>query len=400
MDLTLILVVAIALFFDFTNGFHDTANSIATSVSTRALSPRLAVLSAAALNFIGAFFFFKVAATVATGIVNPDAITLEIVLAGLVGAITWNLITWYIGLPSSSSHALIGGIVGAAVAATGGFDVVQWAGLKEKVLIPSLLAPILGLLGAAALMTVILWVIRKHSPGIVNRIFRRLQLISGGFVAFTHGTNDAQKTMGVIAWALITTGHLTGDVKKDGLPFWIIFSCALAIGLGTYIGGWRVIRTLGKGLVEIESPQGLAAEASSAAIILSSSAAGMALSTTRVATGSILGSGVGKPGAEVRWAVAGRMAVAWLVTLPAAALMGALAFWLSHGVESLTGSDLAGDGLIFVILCALSFYIWWRAQKQKVDSNNVNADWDSSTNSVVPADVREASKEAKPTAAV
>ena len=194
--------------------------------------------------------------------------------------------------------------------------------------------------------------------------------------------------MGVIALALITTGHLSGDVREQGLPFWIIFSCAVAIGLGTYLGGWRVIRTLGKGLVEIESPQGLAAEASSAAIILSSSAAGMALSTTHVATGSILGSGVGKPGAEVRWAVAGRMAVAWLVTLPAAGIVGALAFWLSHGVEKLTGSSLAGDGLIFMVLVGLSFYMWWRAQQQKVDHNNVNADWDETTNSVVPADLK------------
>ena len=202
--------------------------------------------------------------------------------------------------------------------------------------------------------------------------------------------------MGVIALALITTGHLTGDVKEDGLPFWIIFSCALAIGLGTYIGGWRVIRTLGKGLVEIESPQGLAAEASSAAIILSSSAAGMALSTTHVATGSILGSGVGKPGAEVRWAVAGRMAVAWLVTLPAAALVGALSYWLSYVVKDVTNSQLIGDGLIFVILVGLSGYMWWRAQQQKVDSSNVNADWDASTNSVVPAEVRAAAKDAKP----
>ena len=228
--------------------------------------------------------------------------------------------------------------------------------------------------------------------------FRWGQIATASLVALSHGTNDAQKTMGVIALALITTGHLTGDVKEQGLPFWIIFSCALAIGLGTYIGGWRVIRTLGKGLVEIESPQGFAAEASSAAIILSSSAAGMALSTTHVATGSILGSGVGKPGAEVRWAVAGRMAVAWLVTLPAAGLVGALSYWLSDAVKSLTDSALAGDGLIFLILVGLSFYMWWRAQQQKVDSSNVNADWDSSTNSVVPAEVREATKESKPTA--
>ena len=207
-------------------------------------------------------------------------------------------------------------------------------------------------------------------------------------MALAHGTNDAQKTMGVIALALITTGHLTGDVKNDGLPIWIIASCAVAIALGTYLGGWRVIRTLGKGLVEIESPQGLAAEASSAAIILSSSAAGMALSTTHVATGSILGSGVGKPGAQVRWAVAGRMAVAWLITLPAAAMVGALSYWLSYVVKDITGSRLIGDGVIFLILVALSVYMWWRAQQQKVDHSNVNADWDDTTNSVVPAEVR------------
>ena len=219
--------------------------------------------------------------------------------------------------------------------------------------------------------------------------FRWGQIATASLVALSHGTNDAQKTMGVIALALITSGHLTGDVKSDGLPIWIIASCALAIGLGTYLGGWRVIRTLGKGLVEIESPQGLAAEASSAAIILSSSAAGMALSTTHVATGSILGSGVGKPGAQVRWAVAGRMATAWLVTLPAAAIVGALSYWLSFIVKDITESRLTGDLVIFVILVGLSGYMWWRAQQQKVDHSNVNADWDETTNSVVPATARQ-----------
>src|ERR671922_597584 len=213
MELTLFAVVGVALFFDFTNGFHDTANSIATSVSTRALSPRVAVLTAAVLNVAGAFVSFKVAATVAKGIVDPDAITLDIVLAGLVGAITWNLVTWYAGLPSSSSHALIGGVLGSAAAATG-FDVVQWRGLYEKVLIPSLAAPFLGIVGAALIMLVILWIIRRRSPGIVNRVFRRLQLVSGGFVAFTHGTNDAQKTMGIIALALVASGHLSPDFER------------------------------------------------------------------------------------------------------------------------------------------------------------------------------------------
>lgn len=220
--------------------------------------------------------------------------------------------------------------------------------------------------------------------------FRWGQVATASLVALSHGTNDAQKTMGVIALALKTSGHLSGDVKQNGLPVWIIANCAFAIGLGTYLGGWRVIRTLGKGLVEIEAPQGLAAEASSAAIILNSSAAGMALSTTYVATGSILGSGVGKTGARVPWAVAGRMLTAWLVTLPAAAAVGALVYWLLDLIKDVTQSRLAGDGVIFVILVVLSIYMWWRARQQKVNHSNVNADWDEHTNSVVPADIREA----------
>ncbi|HEV2713185.1 MAG TPA: anion permease [Gaiellaceae bacterium] len=227
MELTLYAVVAVALFFDFTNGFHDTANSIATTVSTRALSPRAAVLSAAILNFAGAFVSFAVAATIAKGIVDQEVITLEIVLAGLVGAITWNLITWYLGLPSSSSHALIGGMVGAAAAAEG-FGVIKWEGLREKVLIPSLLAPFLGIVVAAALMVIVLWLIRRRAPGTVNRIFRRLQLVSGGFVAFTHGTNDAQKTMGIVSLALVASGHLSADFGRP--PLWVIVSAAAAMG--------------------------------------------------------------------------------------------------------------------------------------------------------------------------
>jgi len=239
VELTLVAVVAVALFFDFTNGFHDTANSIATSVSTRALSPRLAVLTAAVLNFAGGFVSLKVAATVAKGIVDPEAITLKIVLGGLVGAITWNLITWYLGLPSSSSHALIGGMLGSAAAAAG-FDVVQWRGLYEKVLLPSLAAPFFGIVGAALIMVVLLWIVRRRHPGVVNHVFRRLQLVSGGFVAFTHGTNDAQKTMGIIALALVASGHL--DAETFNVPLWVMVSAAAALGAGTYVGGWRIIR--------------------------------------------------------------------------------------------------------------------------------------------------------------
>ena len=404
----LVLLIATALAFDFTNGFHDTGNAMATSIATRALKPKTAVLLAGVLNLVGAFLSVEVALTVTTSVLkiqdtksgsllpNIDASTgLTIIFAGLIGGILWNLLTWLFGIPSSSSHALFGGLIGAGLAAIG-LAGVNWSGVTQKVLIPALAAPLIAGLVAGCGTWLVYRITRNVAKRRREQGFRWGQIATASLVALSHGTNDAQKTMGVIALALITTGHLTGDVKEQGLPFWIIASCAVAIGLGTYLGGWRVIRTLGKGLVEIESPQGLAAEASSAAIILSSSAAGMALSTTHVATGSILGSGVGKPGAEVRWAVAGRMVMAWLITLPAAGIVGALAFWLSHGVAGVT-SNLIGDGLIFLILVALSFYMWWRAQHQKVDSSNVNADWDETTNSVVPAELREAATfEAKP----
>jgi len=400
----LVLLIATALAFDFTNGFHDTGNAMATSIATGALKPKTAVVLAGVLNLVGAFLSVEVAITVTTNVLKiqsketgqllpgiDGSMGLTIIFAGLIGGILWNLLTWLFGIPSSSSHALFGGLIGAGLAALGTAG-INWSGVTEKVLIPAVAAPIIaGIVAACGT-----WLVYRITRSVLAKRretgFRWGQIATASLVALAHGTNDAQKTMGVIALALITTGHLGGNVKEDGLPFWVIASCAIAIGLGTYLGGWRVIRTLGKGLVEIESPQGLAAEASSAAIILSSSAAGMALSTTHVATGSILGSGVGKPGAEVRWAVAGRMAVAWLITLPAAAAVGALSYWLSHTVKTISGSQLAGDGVIFVILVALSFFMWWRAQQQKVDSSNVNADWDSSTNSVVPAEVREAAK--------
>jgi PiT family inorganic phosphate transporter len=321
MNLTLAAVIVTALFFDFTNGFHDTANSIATSVSTHALSPRMAVLSSAILNFAGAFFFFAVAATIATGIVDPAAITLKVVLAGLVGAITWNLITWYLAIPSSSSHALIGGIIGSSVAATGGFAVVNWDGLKTKVLVPSLLAPVAGLVGAAALMTILLWLIRKRAPALVNRIFRRLQLVSGGFVAFTHGTNDAQKTMGVIALALIVSGHLAADPFT--VPLWVKISAATVMALGTYAGGWRIIRTLGQRIAKLEPPQGFAAQTSTAVMLWLTARAGYPVSTTYVISGSVLGAGASTRLSAVRWGVAGNILVAWIITIPCAGLVGA-----------------------------------------------------------------------------
>ena len=337
-DLTLVAVVAVALFFDFTNGFHDTANSIATSVSTRALAPRPAVLSAAILNVAGAFVSFEVAATVAKGIVEPSIITLDVVLAGLVGAITWNLITWYLGLPSSSSHALIGGIAGSAIAASG-FDVVQWEGLIEKVAIPSLAAPLFGIVGAATLMVALMWIVRRRAPGTVNRVFRRLQLVSGGFVAFTHGTNDAQKTMGIIALALVASGHLAEDFDRP--PFWVIVSAALAMGAGTYAGGWRIIKTLGTRVAKLDPPRGFVAQTATAGILWTTAHYGFPVSTTHTISGSVLGAGATRRLNAVRWGVAGNILVAWVMTIPAAALVGA-------GMEVLTRLP-AGDLIVFIL---------------------------------------------------
>jgi len=343
VELTLVAVIVVALFFDFTNGFHDTANSIATSVSTRALSPRLAVLTAAVLNFAGAFVSIKVAATVAKGIVDPEAITLKIVLGGLVGAITWNLITWYLGLPSSSSHALIGGMIGSASAAEG-FDVVKWRGLYEKVLIPSLAAPFLGVLGAAAIMLALLWIIRRRSPGVVNRVFRRLQLVSGGFVAFTHGTNDAQKTMGIITLALVASGHV--DADNFHVPLWVIVCAALAMAAGTYAGGWRIIKTLGQRVAKLDPPQGFAAQTACASILWATAHYGFPVSTTHVISGSVLGAGATRRFSAVRWGVAGNIVLAWLMTLPCAAVVGA-------GMEVLTRLP-GGAALVFALTAAIA----------------------------------------------
>jgi PiT family inorganic phosphate transporter len=341
MNLTLVAVVAVALFFDFTNGFHDAANAIATSVSTRAISPRLAVLGSAILNFPGAVVSLKVAATVAKGIVDPGAITLKVVLAGLIGAIAWNLITWYFGLPSSSSHALIGGVLGSAVAAAG-FGVVQWHGLYAKVLIPSLWAPALAVPGAAVVMLVLLLIIRKRAPSRVNRAFRRLQLVSAGFVAFTHGTNDAQKTMGVIALALLAA-H---PGEQFHVPTWVIVSAAAAIAAGTYAGGWRIIRTLGQRVAKLEPPQGFAAEATTATILWFTAHFGFPVSTTHTVSSAVLGAGASTRLSAVRWGLAGNILVAWLVTIPCAALVGA-------GVEVISRAP-GGAAIAVAIAVALA----------------------------------------------
>jgi len=352
MNWTLIAVVAVALFFDFTNGFHDAANAIATSVSTRALSPRVAVLFAAALNFAGAFVSLKVAATVAKGIVDPSGVTLGVVLAGLMGAVAWNLTTWYLGLPTSSSHALIGGVAGAAIAAAG-FDVVKWHGLYEKVLVPSLAAPLLAIPSAALIMVALLWIIRRRAPGAVNRVFRRLQVVSAGFVAFTHGTNDAQKTMGVITLALLAA-H---PGREFHVPTWVIVSAAAAMAAGTYAGGWRIIRTLGQRIYKIEPPQGFAAETATAGILWTTAHLGFPVSTTHTISSAVLGAGsAGGRASAVRWGLAGNILVAWLITLPAAAVVGAGAFGVTR---------LPGGIAIAVLLTALVALLALRASRAR-----------------------------------
>ena len=342
-DLTLVAVVVVALFFDFTNGFHDTANAIATSVSTRALTPRNAVLLAAILNFAGAFVSFAVAATIAKGIVDPSAVTLSVILAGLVGAITWNLITWFLGLPSSSSHALIGGVCGSAIAASG-LDVINWSGIWDKVVKPGLLSPTIGFAAALALMILIVWVIRRRSPTRVNRVFRRAQIVSGSFVAFTHGTNDAQKTMGIIALALVVSGHL--DPEFDRPPTWVIVSAALAMALGTYAGGWRIIKTMGTRIAKIDPPQGFAAQTACAGILWTTAHYGFPVSTTQTISGCVMGAGASRRFTAVRWGIAGNIVVAWILTLPAAGLVGAI-------MEEVTQLP-AGDLIVFVLAGAIA----------------------------------------------
>jgi PiT family inorganic phosphate transporter len=371
-DILLVLVVVTALAFDFTNGFHDTGNAMATSIATGALGPRTAVALSGALNLVGAFLSLSVAATIASGLVDTKLVTLTVVFAGLAGGIIWNLLTWFFGIPSSSSHALIGGVVGATLAAAGG-SAVKWHGLIQKVVIPAVLSPVIAGLVAATGTYLLYRISRKVTDGVRSHGFRIGQIGSASMVSLAHGTNDAQKTMGIITLALIANGTLATGASA---PFWVILSCAIAIAAGTYLGGWRVIRTLGKGLVEIESPQGMAAESSSAAIVLLSSHFGYSLSTTHVATGSILGTGLGKKGAEVRWGVAGRMATAWLFTLPAAGLVGAA----SYALAAVIGGDL-GVIVDFAILVAVALAIYLRSRKNAVSHDNVNAEW---TGTVVP----------------
>ncbi|HEX5594396.1 MAG TPA: anion permease [Solirubrobacterales bacterium] len=346
-DLILVIVVATALAFDFTNGFHDTANVVATSISTGAARPQVAIGFAALLNFVGAFISISVAATVAKDVVDAEVITPTIVFAGLIGAIAWNLITWYFGLPSSSSHALIGGVVGSAVAAVG-FDAVIAEGLVGKVLIPAVVAPILAFLVAGIAIGISYRVVGKQRPGIVSRGYRYGQIVSGGLLALAHGTNDAQKTMGVITLALIAGGKLSADADP---PTWVIASAAVAIALGTYSGGWRIIKTTGTKIIKMDAAQGFSAQGAGAAVILASTHFGFPLSTTHVINGGIMGSGAAKRLSAVRWGVAGNIFVAWLLTLPAAAAIGAL----TYGFTRIFGTGALGP--VLVTLMALSLIV-------------------------------------------
>lgn len=316
----LVLVVLSALVFDFINGFHDTANAIATCISTRALSIRNAILMAAGLNFVGALVSTHVATTIGKGIVDPSNVTQVVVLAALVGAIFWDLLTWHYGIPSSSSHAIIGGLIGAVVADRG-FGVLKWEGLT-KILAAIVVSPVAGTIVAFLIMVSIFWVFRGYHPSPLNRSFRKLQIISAAFMAFSHGSNDAQKSMGVITLAIVSYGAL----DSFHIPVWVILSCAASMALGTAMGGWRIIKTVGTDFVKLDPVHGFCAETSSAGVILTASAMGIPISTTHVITSAILGVGLSQGHRKVNWIVGARIVWAWILTIPASALAGYLAY--------------------------------------------------------------------------
>jgi inorganic phosphate transporter, PiT family len=356
-DIIVALVVAAGVSFDFTNGFHDTANAMATTIATGALPPKVAVGIAAVLNFLGAFISLSVAATVAEGIVEAGAITPVVVLGGLIGAISWNLATWWFGIPSSSSHALIGGVVGATLVASGS-GAVEIEGIISKVIIPAAISPVLAGLLAAIGVAIIYLLIRAFQEDKAEREFRWLQVASSSMVALAHGTNDAQKTMGVISLALIANGSIKGGPGFD-VPTWVVVICASAIALGTYSGGWRIIKTLGTKVVEVRPPQGFGSEAIAATVILASSHVGYPLSTTQVVSGAVCGSGVGRPGAQVNWKVARNIVAGWLLTLPAAAATSALVF----AVIELLGGGAFG-AIVACVLLAIGCFLLWQANRR------------------------------------
>src|SRR3954463_4856917 len=331
MDATfvaLVVIVVVALAFDYTNGFHDAANAIAVAVSTKALTPRVALALAAVMNLVGALISTSVAKTVGEGIIDAPEGTggLEIVFAALIGAIAWNLITWYFGLPSSSSHALIGGLVGAALAAS---ESVQWSGIVDKVVIPMVLSPLIGFGLGYLLMLSILWTFRHRNAHKTERGFRYAQIASSAAMAFGHGTQDAQKTMGIITLALVTSGEL----ETFEVPLWVIFASALAISAGTYAGGFRIMRTLGRRIIQLTPANGFAAQTvASSVMIATATVFAVPVSTTHITTTSIMGVGATRRLSAVRWGVAGNIVVAWVLTLPAAGIVAALVYWLTHAL--------------------------------------------------------------------
>ena len=326
----LIAIVVLALVFDYTNGFHDSANAIATSVSTRALSPRVAVLMAAGFNLFGALVSTNVASTVGKGIVDTNLVTLPLVLSALVGAVVWNLTTWYFALPSSSSQALFGGLIGAMLAAVG-ISGVEWSGVVDKIILPMVLSPVIGFGAAFLLMTILVWIVRKRPLAPVNRTFRRLQPFSAAFMAYAHGGNDAQKTMGVITLALVSSGHLATFT----IPLWVKLACAITMALGTYSGGWRIMHTLGSKVIKLDPIHGFAAETSAATVIQIATHFGFPVSTTHTITAAIMGVGATRRLKAVRWGVAGNIATAWVLTLPAAALVAAGVYLAGQAIRSL-----------------------------------------------------------------
>lgn len=364
--LVIVLVIALALFFDFTNGFHDTANAMATPIATGALKPKVAVLLAAVLNLVGAFLSTEVAKTISGGIVREDQISASIfpaiIFAGLIGAITWNMLTWLLGLPSSSSHALFGGLIGATLVGVG-FTAIDFGVVLSKVILPALIAPLTAGLIAFAVTKIAYVVTRRYDSQPDGRDgFRWGQIFTSSLVALAHGTNDAQKTMGIITLALITVGWQSSEHHEPEL--WVILACGFTIALGTYMGGWRIIRTLGKGLTDVKPAQGFSAETSTAATILASSALGFALSTTQVASGSVIGSGLGRRGSMVRWRTVGRIAVGWLLTLPASGAVGAAAALI---VVWLGWTGILIDAVLALVII---LGLFWRSRRSQVDSSN------------------------------
>jgi len=368
VDFTLIvvLVIVLALFFDFTNGFHDTANAMATPIATGALKPKVAVLLAAGLNLVGAFLSTEVSKTISHGIINEEQITpatfLPVIFAGLIGAIIWNMLTWLLGLPSSSSHALFGGLIGATIVGVG-VMAIDFGVVLSKVVLPAVISPLTaGVIAFLATRLAYAVTRRADSRPDGRSGFRFGQIFTSSLVALAHGTNDAQKTMGVITLTLIMAGWQSADQTAPEL--WVIFACALTIALGTYMGGWRIIRTLGKGLTDVKPAQGFSAETSTAATILASSAVGFALSTTQVASGSVIGSGLGRRGSTVRWGMVGRITVGWVLTLPAAGAVGAVAALFVH---LFGGWGILVDTVLAVALIVAMFV---RSNKDAVTAAN------------------------------